>query len=140
MQFKYVVVLVFCLLIVFGIYFALGLGGDDNIVVTEGSLKALQKLIDDNPIFIASKTTCPFCKQAYITLTHHLRVPKEKIKVLQLDEMKYGPELQKALFQMNGQRTVPHIYINGKFIGGNDKLQDLRNQGKLKALVEEALK
>lgn len=139
MQLEYVSWLVFGLMVVFVIYYYLEKDGDAHIVVTEDTLRAIQGLIDKNPIFIASKSYCPYGKQALITLTHNCRVPKDKIKVIQLDEMKYGRELQKALFQMNGQSTVPHIYINHKFIGGNDNLQELRNKGKLDGLVKEAL-
>lgn len=139
MQLQYVGVLVFGLMFVFVIYYLLNKDGDAHIVVTEETLRAIQGLIDNNPIFIASKSYCPYGKQALITLTHNCRVPKDKIKIIQLDEMKYGQELQKGLFQMNGQSTVPHIYINHKFIGGNDNLQELRNKGKLEAMVKEAL-
>ncbi|CAL9733151.1 glutaredoxin-1 [Monosporozyma unispora] len=140
MKLQYVGVLMLCLMVIFIIYYFLNKDGDDHIIVKEDTLRAIQSLIDKNPILIVSKTHCPYGKQSYITFTHACKVPKDMIKVIQLDEMKYGSELQKGLFQMNGQRTVPHIYINHKFIGGNDDLQDLKNKGKLKALVQEALK
>ena len=38
-----------------------------------------------------------------------------------------GSEIQKALEEMNGQRTVPNIYIEKKHIGGNSDLQGLKS-------------
>lgn len=38
---------------------------------------------------------------------------------------------------MTGQRTVPSVWINGKFVGGSDKVFELQKSGQLKALVSE---
>lgn len=53
--------------------------------------------------------------------------------------MKEGADIQAALYEINGQRTVPNIYINGKHIGGNDDLQELRETGELEELLEPIL-
>ena len=39
---------------------------------------------------------------------------------------------------INGQRTVPNIYIKQKHIGGNSDLQSLSKAGKLDALLKDA--
>lgn len=140
MKLQYIAILVPCLFILFALYFIFEKDKYDNIIVTEDTLRTIQNLIEKNPIFIASKSYCPYGRQAYITLTHNCRVPKDKIKIIYLDELKYGAELQKGLYQINGQSTVPHIYINHKFIGGNDKLQELKNKGQLSDLIKNALK
>jgi glutaredoxin 3 len=49
-----------------------------------------------------------------------------------------GSALQDALEGINGQRTVPNIYIGKKHIGGNSDLQQLSNQGKLVGLLTDA--
>jgi len=49
-----------------------------------------------------------------------------------------GPELQDALKEWTGQRTVPNVFINGKHIGGCDDTMALNNDGKLVALLTEA--
>ncbi|KAK5774158.1 uncharacterized protein PWA37_002863 [Arxiozyma heterogenica] len=140
MKLQYVAILVPCLFILFALYFIFEKDKYDNIIVTEDTLRTIQNLIEKNPIFIASKSYCPYGRQAYITLTHNYRVPKDKIKIIYLDELKYGAELQKGLYQINGQSTVPHIYINHRFIGGNDKLQELKNKDQLSDLLKNALK
>ncbi len=49
-----------------------------------------------------------------------------------------GSALQDALEEINGQRTVPNIYIKQKHIGGNSDLQNLHKAGKLQDLLNEA--
>ncbi|CAA0820186.1 Glutaredoxin-C2 [Striga hermonthica] len=49
-----------------------------------------------------------------------------------------GSELQAALFEWTGQRTVPNVFIGGKHIGGCDATTNLHNQGKLVPMLTEA--
>ena len=43
-------------------------------------------------------------------------------------------EIQSYLRQLNGQSTVPHIYINQKFVGGCSDLQAIPS-AKLKSMI-----
>jgi len=47
-----------------------------------------------------------------------------------------GGELQDALEEITGQRSVPNIFINKQHIGGNSDLQSKRNQ--LDSLLQKA--
>jgi glutaredoxin 3 len=47
-----------------------------------------------------------------------------------------GSDMQAALANINGQRTVPNIYIGGEHIGGNSDLQ--AKKGQLKTLLKDA--
>lgn len=47
-----------------------------------------------------------------------------------------GEELQDALQEISGQRTVPNIYINKVHIGGNSDLQN--KKGELPGLLATA--
>lgn len=58
--------------------------------------------------------------------------------MFELDRMDDGAELQQALEDLTGQRTVPNNFINKKHIGGNSDLQDLQRKGKLIPLLKEA--
>lgn len=49
-----------------------------------------------------------------------------------------GSAFQDALEEINGQRTVPNIYIKQKHIGGNSDLQSLSKSGQLASLLKEA--
>ncbi|EFH60356.1 hypothetical protein ARALYDRAFT_319751 [Arabidopsis lyrata subsp. lyrata] len=59
-------------------------------------------------------------------------------KVLELDEMSDGGEIQSALSEWTGQSTVPNVFIKGKHIGGCDRVIETNKQGKLVPLLTEA--
>lgn len=44
-------------------------------------------------------------------------------------------EIQKELFKLTHQSTVPNIFINGRHVGGNSDLQALHQKGELLDLV-----
>ena len=45
-------------------------------------------------------------------------------------------KMEEMIKKSNGMRTVPQIFIDGKHIGGNDKLQALERDGKLNSILE----
>ncbi|CCE91553.1 dithiol glutaredoxin GRX1 TDEL_0C06640 [Torulaspora delbrueckii] len=108
-------------------------------MVSQQTITRVKDLIAKNKIFVASKTYCPYCQATLKTLFDDLNVPKSKSLVLQLNTMDDGAEIQEALFEINGQKSVPNIYIDGKHIGGNSDLQELKNAGKLDEVLKEAL-
>lgn len=103
------------------------------------TIKKVKALIQENNIFIASKTYCPYCQATLKTIFEDKKVPKTSALVLQLNQMEDGAEIQEALTEITGQRTVPNIFILGEHIGGNSDLQALEASGKLDALLEKAL-
>lgn len=44
-------------------------------------------------------------------------------------------KMEEMIAKSNGMRTVPQIFIDGKHIGGNDKLQILEKEGQLNSLL-----
>lgn len=57
-------------------------------------------------------------------------------KVIELDQIDNGAEVQSALLEMSGQRTVPNVYIKGKHLGGNDDTQAAARSGKLEEMLK----
>lgn len=53
----------------------------------------------------------------------------------ELDTMDEGDDWQAYLGQKTGQRTVPSIFIGGKFVGGCSDLQAKHKSGELKTLL-----
>jgi len=49
--------------------------------------------------------------------------------------MNDGSEIQNALAEITGQRTVPNVWVKGKFIGGNDDIHTVLRTGKLKEML-----
>ncbi|KAH6603156.1 glutaredoxin 3 [Trichoderma cornu-damae] len=98
------------------------------------SVKEAQRIIDSNNVVIFSKTWCPYCKAAKQTLNDL----KAEYEVVELDNRNDGDELQDALLQISGQRSVPNIFMAKQHIGGNSDLQELAKSGVLKRRLEEA--
>ena len=44
-------------------------------------------------------------------------------------------KMEEMIKKSNGMRTVPQIFVDGKHIGGNDKLQTLEKDGKLNSIL-----
>ncbi|SMN21402.1 similar to Saccharomyces cerevisiae YDR513W GRX2 Cytoplasmic glutaredoxin [Maudiozyma saulgeensis] len=108
--------------------------------VSKEIVDQVQKMIDDNPVFVATKSYCPYCKETLKTLFDVMKVPVGDALVLQLDTMDDGNEIQVALKQLNGQSTVPSIYIGQEFIGGNSDLQKLYASGELKNKLQKVVR
>ncbi|RPA94971.1 glutaredoxin [Choiromyces venosus 120613-1] len=92
----------------------------------------VQSIIDENPVAVFAKSYCPYCRASKQTLTEL----GAKFYVVNLDQIDDGADLQEALQQINGQRTVPNIYIGKEHIGGNSELQEKKTQ--LPALLKAA--
>lgn len=89
--------------------------------------------IEGSKIVIFSKSYCPYCTKAK-ELFSSLNV--EGTKVYELDNMDNGADIQKALLDLTGQRTVPNIFINKKHLGGNDDAQAAYRSGKLQQMID----
>jgi glutaredoxin len=67
-------------------------------------------------VVLFSKSYCPYCMRAKHALMGIGITPV----VVELDERPDGREIQVALLQRTGQRTVPSAWMAGKHIGGSD--------------------
>ncbi|TFA99995.1 hypothetical protein CCMA1212_008279 [Trichoderma ghanense] len=101
------------------------------------NVKEVQRIIDNNNVarhtVVFSKTWCPYCKATKQTLNDL----KAQYEVVELDNRNDGDDLQDALLEISGQRSVPNIFFGKKHIGGNSDLQELLKSGQLKARLEE---
>ncbi|KAL7419476.1 Glutaredoxin [Cryptotrichosporon argae] len=89
-----------------------------------GVKELVDKAIKEDKFLVFSKSYCPYCKRAKALLEKE--VGAGDLTVFELDERaEDGAEIQAYLKSLNGQGTVPHVYIGGEFIGGNSDLQGL---------------
>ncbi|KAJ4389568.1 Glutaredoxin [Gnomoniopsis smithogilvyi] len=107
-----------------------GISTYPSVNMEAAKAKALEE-IRSNPVVVFSKSGCPYCRNTKNLLRSLGVEGKDKLKVLELDEMSDGPDIQAALAEGFGseegivyeqaQRTVPNIFIGGTHIpGGND--------------------
>lgn len=50
-----------------------------------------------------------------------------------------GAEIQNALLEITGQKTVPNVFIGGQHIGGNSDVQELKIANQLEPKIKAAL-
>jgi len=71
---------------------------------------------------VFSKTSCGFChraKAAFAELGCSAGEGVGHVDVLGLDRDARGAQIQAAtLTEMYGQRTVPNVFVGGRFVGG----------------------
>ncbi len=49
-----------------------------------------------------------------------------------------GRKVQDALMKLTGGRSVPRVFVDGKFIGGGDDTAAMARDGRLKAMLTAA--
>merc|ERR1711939_659638 len=81
---------------------------------------------------VRRKDQGPYCKATKALLTEL----GANYYTIELDQVDDGSAIQAALKEINGQTSVPNIYIKQKHIGGNSDLQAIK--GNLKGLLTDA--
>jgi len=90
-----------------------------------------QAHIKSSKIMVFSKTHCPYCKKAKEAISQITPM----YSVCELDVVSDGAEMQSALLEMTGQKTVPSIFINGIHIGGCDSAVAAIGTGEFQKLI-----
>ena len=93
-------------------------------------MQEVAEKIQSCKVLLLSKEYCPFCQKAKAVLTG-LQVPFEVVELMdtQKQPLVEDPEAVMDYMQkLTGGRTVPRLFIAGKFIGGCEPwLQTLRH-------------
>lgn len=89
--------------------------------------------VRDNPVVVFSKTYCPYCVKAKNALSSL----GAKFAVVELDIRDDGSAIQDALLDVTGARSVPRVFVGGKFIGGGDDTARLAASGELAPMLKE---
>ncbi|NP_001399069.1 Grx_C4 - glutaredoxin subgroup I isoform 2 [Zea mays] len=79
-----------------------------------------------------------YCKRAKAVFKE-LELKKEPY-VVELDQREDGSEIQDALLEIVGRRTVPQVFVHGKHLGGSDDTVDSYESGKLARLLNIGVK
>ncbi|CAN6840414.1 unnamed protein product [Brassica oleracea] len=102
-----------------------------SIVSSSPEAEFVHKTISSHKIVIFSKSYCPYCRRAKSVFSELDQVPH----VVELDEREDGLNVQSALGEIVGRRTVPQVFINGKHIGGSDDTVEAHESGELAKLL-----
>merc|ERR1719376_1295825 len=104
----------------------------ENIIKLNMSLvQKVEVPINSNKVMMFSKSYCPFCVKAKDALKD-LGV---EFEVMELDKRADGSKVQDIMFDKTGARSVPRVFVNGKFVGGGDKTVAMKKSGELLKLI-----
>ncbi|KAH8581624.1 glutaredoxin related [Cryptosporidium sp. chipmunk genotype I] len=99
-------------------------------------MSAIRLLVDSfissGDICVISKSYCPYC----IKTINNLKSAGYSPLVLQIDGRADTEEIQDYCKEITGGRTVPRVFIKGKFIGGCDDTLKLLEDGSLNTIVK----
>mmetsp|Transcript_9029 Transcript_9029/g.21976 ORF Transcript_9029/g.21976 Transcript_9029/m.21976 type:complete len:118 (+) Transcript_9029:116-469(+) len=93
----------------------------------------INEQINAHKVVVFSKTYCPYC-----TSTKKLfgtQYSSVDVVTHELDKRDDGAAIQATLASMSGQRTVPSVWIGGKFVGGNSETQAAHKSGELETML-----
>jgi monothiol glutaredoxin len=100
-------------------------------------MERIRQDVDSNKILIYMKGSpdMPQCgfSAATIEIFNSLGVPYDTRDVLQ------DPELRQGIKEFSNWPTIPQVYINGKFVGGCDIVNEMHARGEIEQLATEAL-
>ena len=99
----------------------------------------LSHLIRKYPVFVVSKSYCPFCAMAKDTLKNY-QIPTDKIKIFEIENHKDADEIQNYMLSLTGSRSVPRVFIGQRFIGGGSETKEKHQSGELEKLILNAIK
>ncbi|KAL6741864.1 hypothetical protein Aduo_015079 [Ancylostoma duodenale] len=103
--------------------------------------QVIDHFIASKPIVVFSKTRCKYCKLAKAALDTFKLSPRqfEKVELDKLKDVDYR-KIQDEFEVRYGTRTVPKVFIGGKFIGGGTDTIKMQKNGTLAVLVKKAIK
>jgi len=98
----------------------------------------IEFLIKSKSIFVLSKVKCGACVKAKALLNKLSFKTGIKPSILDLDN--YPKQFVRVIISWlsatkTGIKTVPQIFIKGRFVGGNDDVQKLHTNGRLLSLI-----
>jgi glutaredoxin 3 len=111
-------------------------GTSSRRTLTQASLTAdIIAKNKNNPCIVYSKTYCPYCSDVKDLFLKQLKVPA---KVIELDTLADGDQVQAALMEISGMRTVPQVFVGGELVGGCDDTLAAYRNGSLETLLKQA--
>ncbi|RDX70075.1 Glutaredoxin-C1, partial [Mucuna pruriens] len=100
----------------------------------EAVLNKAKEIVSSAPVVVFSKTYCGYCKR----VKDLLKSLGATYKVVELDTESDGADIQSALAEWTGLRTVPNVFIGGKHIGGCDNVMEKHRAKQLVPLLNDA--
>jgi len=109
-----------------------------NVLCDPNILSFVESKIRSATIFVVSKTSCKACMKTKKLLNGLVTKTGSIPSVFEVDVLG-GRNARKMFIKWlsakTGIKTVPQIWINGRFVGGNDDIQQQHREGRLVPLI-----
>jgi glutaredoxin 3 len=102
----------------------------------EAAKQFVQTQIEKFPVVTFTKSFCPHSKKVKELFTNN-HVAFQDFQIDGRPDMDF---IQDVLNDMTGARTVPRVFIGGKFIGGGDDTVKLFQEGKLTEILRQSIR
>ncbi|GMH43132.1 hypothetical protein BSKO_11054 [Bryopsis sp. KO-2023] len=106
-------------------------GGDSS---GKDAKTTIDEALASHKVMVFSKAYCPYCAGAKTALKSVMG--GNSFGVMELDARGDGSAIQDELLSITGGRSVPRVFVEGKFIGGGDETMALAKNGELKKMLE----
>ncbi|KAI1702209.1 glutaredoxin domain-containing protein [Ditylenchus destructor] len=97
----------------------------------------VDNLIKTKKVVGISKSYCPFCHKAKAALAP-FNLPADVLEWVEIDGRKDMDAIQDYMKDLTGGRSVPRVFIGGKFFGGGDDTAAAKANGTLEKALKEA--
>ncbi|SOV12833.1 Cg6 protein [Plasmodium gaboni] len=107
---------------------------EENIKLSEDIINIIENILNKYNVVLFMKGTAlnPYCKYSKQAI-HILKL--NKVKEIHTVNILDNQQLRNALKIYSNWPTFPQLYVNQKFVGGIDKLQELHDQNKFKDII-----
>jgi len=127
-----------------GLFFVCGnlqVGCCSTASMASDAKRFVDSTVASKKVVIFSKTTCGYCSKAKQVLKLYIPtiVNADQYEEIEIDNRSDCEDIQVYFNQLTGGRSVPRVFVNGKFIGGCDDTMKLHKSGKLKDLLTSNL-
>lgn len=110
------------------------MGASSSTATTTNMKDFINSEVSASKVVIFSKSYCPYC-MATKKLFQGPEFKGVSVAVHELDKRADGDSIQATLAELTGQRTVPSVWVGGKFLGGNSDTQSAYGSGQLKTML-----
>lgn len=106
----------------------------DEKIARGGVQESVHTLLEEQAVVLVSKSFCPYAIAVKSLLSNQLQV---EVHVLEIDQTGNADAIQKCLEERTKIRTVPQVFLDGKFLGTADDVLGLDHKGFLEPKLKE---